>query len=40
MEGSGIGSFRGQIQPVLLAGAFASTGPHSIPEVGFKEYRY
>ena len=34
-RGGGAGSFRSQVQPVLLAGAFVFAGPHTILEVGF-----
>ena len=37
MEGSGVGSYRSQIQSILLAGVFAFLGPHAIPEIGLQE---
>ena len=38
-RGGGTGPFGVQVQPVLLAGTFTSTGPRAIPEAGFQEYR-
>ena len=38
-KGGGTGPFGVQVQPILLAGTFTSTGPCAIPEAGFQEYR-
>ena len=39
MERDGAGSFRSQVQPILLAGPFALAGPRAILEACLQEYR-